>query len=60
MRSVGMILLCLIVPPLLFGVIYLFFRALNKIEVERWGDKAKADTQESFREVFRKIWKSKM
>jgi hypothetical protein len=44
---------------LLFGVIYLFFRTLNKIEVERWGDKAKADTQESFREVFKKIWKSK-
>jgi hypothetical protein len=60
MKSVGMILLCLIVPPLLFMVIYIFFRALNKIEVERWGDKAKADTQESFREVFKKIWKSKM
>lgn len=57
MKYVAMFLICFVVGGSLVAVVYLFFGRLNKIERDRWGDKAKSDTQESFRSilaVFRK------
>lgn len=59
MKYAVMILICLIVGGGMAVVLYYFFRRLNEIEVQRWGDKAKADTQESLRSAILKLLRSR-
>ena len=58
-RYVAMIVVCLVVPAILLLVLSKFFRRLNQIERERWGDKAHVNTEESLRVSLLKLFRRK-
>ena len=58
MKYVVMLVVCIIVGVTLSVIMYFFFRALNRIEIARWGDKAKMAGQESLKsELLRRFRK---
>lgn len=57
MKYAAIILVCIVVAGAMTVVLHFFFRRLNEIEVQRWGDKAKADTQESLSGAISKLFR---
>lgn len=59
MRNLIMLLICIVVGVTLTFVLILFFRRLNQLERERWGDKARTGAEQSLRSVLTGFFRRK-
>jgi len=56
-KNVIMIVTVLVAGGMLAWVLTSFFKKLNKLEHERWGDKAKSDTEASLGSTIKGLFK---